>query len=203
MRIESEIPLITVLLVISLVAPGVLLASEPVATQLGAAPLTTADTAEAPEAQRQPVPSAFTAGNRVRIRSTGMAGQTEGIVASVDSEVLTLMSEGEVRTRLPLASITSAEMRVSQKRHPWIGLGVGVLAGAVITLVASHAVGPRCDAPGSPEFCFSNSASSAMYAAAGLGTIGLGVGWLIKTEHWVHLQVNEDGLGACPRRSTK
>ena len=148
-------------------------------------------TGHAQERQEQPVRSVFTAGSRVRIQSPTVGGQLQGVVASVDEKVLTLMAEGSIPVVVPRVSITAAEMKVGQKRHTWLGLGAGALVGLVLGLAVP--VDPTCGTtPSSPTWCVKSSSERAdaiVYSAAGVGTIGAGIGWLVKSEQWTPIQV--------------
>lgn len=69
----------------------------------------------------------LTAGSLVRIRHAAESGQLQGVVASVDDTALTLVEkERGVRVRIPISSITHAEMKVGEKRH-WLRGGWWVL----------------------------------------------------------------------------
>jgi len=143
--------------------------------------------------------SAFAPGNQVRIRYTAQPGLLlQGAVAAVDKTTLTLVErEKRIPMRIPIASITGAEMKVGEKRQ-WlrgalVGLGVGALAGVV--LGATMPVDPACGAPGEPTLCITSSSDRAAAIAYGFafggalgGSAGAGIGALVKTETWVPLQ---------------
>jgi len=140
--------------------------------------------------------SAFAPGNQVRIRYTAQPGLLlQGAVAAVDKTTLTLVErEKRIPMRIPIASITGAEMKVGEKRQ-WlrgalVGLGVGALAGVV--LGATMPVDPACGAPGGPTFCSASSSENIAYSIAFVGALGGGagaaIGATVKTETWVPLQ---------------
>jgi hypothetical protein len=135
----------------------------------------------------------------VRIRYTAKPGLLlQGVVAAVDKTTLTLVQRDDrMPMTIPIASITSAEMKVGEKRQ-WLrgallGLGVGAVAGVV--LGATMPVDPACGAPGGPTFCVASSSERADAIAYGFafggalgGTAGAGIGALVKTETWVPLR---------------
>jgi hypothetical protein len=139
---------------------------------------------------RAPPPAgpAVSVGSKVRLRAPA-TGKVQGIVIGMDDALLQIRTDdGPMNVRRD--AITRIEVGAGRRRRTVKGL----LIGAAMT-GASAALGAGC----SPGGCSSESDHAAAGVAAG-ATIGAAVGYLIKSERWTSLPVEQVRVGVAPSR---
>ena len=137
-------------------------------------------------------PFSFQPGERVRVTAPdcGLRGVGTGFRA-LRGDTLVLDT-----TECPLASVTRLDVSRGRKSHARLGAGIGVLAGALVGVVACRGgcvIGDEGD--------FSDFSVPFAFAIGLIGGIAGGItGWLIKTERWEEVPIERFRVGLTPQR---
>jgi len=95
----------------------------------------------------------------------------------------TLVADGGVTLRCPLAAVTSFDLYRGRRSHLWRGAGIGLLVGAGVGFVGYYAAVNSCYEGADVSGC------ALVFGAGGGGLVGALVGALVgslwETEQWV------------------
>jgi len=119
-------------------------------------------------------------GGRVRVLSKSEGGWVAGTLTAMDAQSLTITPEGWLPANIPLESVTAVHVSRGQKRNWLKGLGLGVIAGALIAL--AFPVDSQDCGPDSPNFC--SRGEAIVGGSIVLAGIGSAVGAFVKSERW-------------------
>lgn len=129
--------------------------------------------------------SVLTVGSRVRVLSTAVQGRLRGVVVAIDETVLTLAPDDRALVKVPVRSITQADLSLGRKRNTLKGLVIGGVSFAALGLTFS--VDPEDCGPESLKFC---SRGEAVSGGALVGVLlGTGIGALIESERWAPMTI--------------
>ncbi len=123
-------------------------------------------------------------GGQVRVRSSALARQVEGVVVALDADTLTLAAKEPGLFKIPVQSIQRLELRTGSRRNILRGFLIGAAIGAAAGLT---------DEQGGCGWTISSSGGrggSAVCGGVGGAMIGLGVGALVKSDVWVALPLS-------------
>jgi hypothetical protein len=124
-----------------------------------------------------------TRATRVRVNTNLANVRPQGRLAFASPDSLVVVDEYGHATRILRGNITSVDTSAGRFRHPWQGLGIGILAGGAAGMAIGFAAG---DDP--PGFMSMTASENAVLGGAVLGTLGgiagLVAGSLIRTDRW-------------------
>jgi hypothetical protein len=152
-------------------------------------------------AAQAPVPPAATPrATRVRVSTNIPNVRPEGRLAFASPDSLVVADAHGHATRILRANITAVDTSAGRRRHPWQGLGIGILAGGAAGMAIGFAQGD--DPPGFMSMTASENAvfGGAIFGVLG-GITGLVVGSLMKTDRWQRTSLDALHVAVRPSRS--
>lgn len=142
-----------------------------------------------------------TESTRVRITTNIPNLRPQGRLAFASADSLVVVDPHGNATRVMRANVTAVDTSAGRFRHPWQGLGIGLLAGGAAGMVIGFA-----DGDDDPHQFMSMTASEkavlggAVFGALG-GMVGLVAGSLTKTDRWHRTSLDALHVAVRPSRA--
>lgn len=137
---------------------------------------------------------------RVRVSTNIPNVRPEGRLAFASADSLVVVDSHGNATRILRSNVTAVDTSAGRFRHPWQGLGIGLLAGGAAGMAIGFAQG---DDP--PGFMSMTASENAVLGGAVLGVLGgitgLVVGSLTKTDRWHRTSLDALHVSVRPRRA--
>ncbi len=167
--------------------------------RIAAAALLLAASLAAPLAARAQAPSTSSRETRVRVSANIPNVRPVGLLRFASGDSVVVVDPHGNATRILRANITAVDTSAGRVRHPWQGLGIGLLAGGAAGMVIGFADGD--DPP--QEFLSMTASDKALVGGAVLGAlggvVGLVAGSLIQSDRWQRTSPAQLGMALGPR----
>jgi hypothetical protein len=143
---------------------------------------------------------AATRATRVRVSTNLPNVRPQGRLAFASPDSLVVVDSHGNATRILRANVTALDTSAGRFRHPWQGLGIGLLAGGATGMVIGFADG---DDP-QQAFLAMTASEKAVLGGAVVGVLGgltgLVVGSLVKSDRWHRTTLDAIHVTARPAR---